>query len=524
MKPLCTLFPIFALVAPVFSAPVLKLEAGALKVDLSDRGRLLRLYGAETDRDYLHPNRESFLIQLKRYSGKELMAPRRLEILSSEGASVRVKLVFDRETALRVLLRRERGWIHMEIEGAEGLEDIDAVRWGPYYTTIVGAVGEFFGVLHAGKATLGLMTLEPNTDGECIGGDGRINLMASHATCARWLSYPEKGSYLLLDSLDHTRKRKIRFLRYSKSLPGVTVVGSKGALYLARKGVELDLIERIVKKEGLPYPTVEGEWVKRSKKILAPSVWSYYDERTVDSVIEFCAAIGGDNICPFSHMFGNWGHFDLDPKAYPGGWDAVRKISERCRRKGIKTTMYTLTNFLKPISIPERYITPHVDPRFAAYDVTSRLLRGIDGKAKEIEIEGNDDLKKLLGEGRDSQKARVVLRNETVAGDDLVASVGEEFQETPAQVVGIHGLLRPPPLAATEPVFRWPAGSPPGRPGAAGAPRDSAAGGLLAAAGPPAGVSTPAALSFAAFSRLKESRSFSSISRRDFSLISSKEE
>jgi len=387
----------------------LSLQTNSLKVDLNSKGELTSIYDKKNNVDYLHPKHKSYLLQLRRYSEQNIKPPSEMKIVSTSEKNILIELIYDSETSLTVLLSQEDGWLHFEIKKAKGVNDIDAVRWGPYYTTITGAVGGFFGILHADSSTLGLITLDTNTCGQIIENNKRVNLHSANPTCAAWLTYPEKGSYVLLDSIDHTRKRPIAFLRSSSPLKNATVIGSKVALFLAPKGEELDSIEKIVKKEKLPYPKFGGKWAKYSKKILSPSVWSWYDEKSVNKVIDFCAEIGGDNICPFAHMFGNWGHFDLDPKIYPGGWDAIIKINKQSKKLNIKTTLYTLSNFLKPITIPEPFITPEVDQRLERYDTTTQLTENIAKDTKKIHIKADSNLEKLLGKNKNSENTHVLL-------------------------------------------------------------------------------------------------------------------
>jgi len=143
-------------------------------------------------------------------------------------------------------------------------------------------------------------------------------------------------------------------------------------------------------------------------------------------VIHFGPKTRGENICSVSYMFRNWGHFDLR-NAYPGGWEAVRKISQECRKNGNRTTMYPLSDLLKTVTIPEPYIMPRVDPLFARYEVRSRLLRDLDEKARKIAPELRPELRKLLGQGRESRRAGALLliENEIIYLQEVTCRAAE---------------------------------------------------------------------------------------------------
>jgi len=117
-------------------------------------------------------------------------------------------------------------------------------------------------------------------------------------------------------------------------------------------------------------------------------------------------------------MFGNWGHFEPAPKLYPNGWKAIRAIAEKCQRRGIRFTMYTLTDFIKPKDgLPEPFITPHIDPRFAAYDIATELLAPLDRTAAEVRIKSTPNLAEYTATPGDSKKLRGLLW----IGDELIA-------------------------------------------------------------------------------------------------------
>jgi len=334
-----------------------------------------------------------------------------MKVLKKSEKGALLQFLYKNDITVNVLIKKQPGWFYLKLVKSNNIKEVDAVRWGPIYTNIIGGVGEFAGMLHADKSTLGMMSLEENTDAKCIDNNGHVNLKTTPEICAEWFSYPSVGSYLLLDSIDHTRVREVFYLVNSQPVKK-TVLGSKVALYLAEKGKELDLIENIVKKEGLPYLTLDGVWIRKSVRMKSPSVWGSYGEKDADKYIKLCHQFDGSVVSSFSRMFGNWGHFEIDPKLYPNGVPAVIKASETAIKYGIHMNMHTLTNFIKPVDIPEPFITPKIDPRFLKYSITTKLLKGVDEKNQTITITMDDKLKKLFAnrKGDTSIQHRIVLK------------------------------------------------------------------------------------------------------------------
>ena len=412
MKYICILIS-FLLISTQGLFAGVSIDCGSLQLELADTGQVTRIYDTNAKINYSYTGKrfKTYLLLLKSYSDTKLLPPVAMKVLKKTGEDVLIQYRYKNGITCDILIKKESGWFHLELVKSNNIKEIDVVRWGPIYTNITGGVGEFAGMLHADKSTLGMMSLEENTDAECVGGNGKFNLTTTPEICAEWLRYPAIGSYLLLDSIDHTRVREVFYLVNSQPV-NKTVLGSKVALYLAKKGEELDLIENIVKKEGLPYITLDGVWIRKAVRMCSPSVWGSYGEEDAEKYIKLCHQFDGSVVSSFSRMFGNWGHFEIDPKLYPNGIPAVVKASETAIKYGIHMNMHTLTNFIKPVDIPEPFITPKVDPRFLKYSITTKLLKDVDEKNQTITIAMDDKLKKLFAnrKGDSSMQHRMVLK------------------------------------------------------------------------------------------------------------------
>ena len=406
-----TMIAVFQILAgaSVLAAGDIDLKAGHLSMTLNDKGRITRLSDDRSKTpNFIHPTRATSLMMVKRYSGKREMAPVSCELQRMTPKGAKLLLRYDEETSATVGIFTKPGWFRIELLSATGLADIDRISWGPINTRCEGPVGEFFGLVRGDDTTLGMMSLEPNTDG----------LKLPYAQAAFWLPWKEGGSCLELVSEDHTRVRVNRF-RSSDPVPGLTPVGSAAALYSSPKGRELDIIEKIEMAEKLPHPKYQGVWAKRSLKILRPGIWGGFNSKNIDQYFDLAADLHGGEICGFQNMFGNWGHFDVDPKLYPGGMDDVRAAVKRGRKKGIGLTMYTLTNFTRPRGMPEPFISPVPDEGLETYDPESALFAGIDAKAGSLALRKSPKLVKLLeylskSKGRGDLSALLWIDNEFI--------------------------------------------------------------------------------------------------------------
>lgn len=201
-------------------------------------------------------------------------------------------------------------------------EGIDGIQWGPYHTNITNLLGEIIGVARdtteAVNYAIGMLALDDNTLGGTsatigdaapfqyiihspdpvrfplpaslhegqvftLGGDG-ISDVAFYAHKEPWyrIMYGDaamvdnKGRIsVTYHSRDRTGNREIYFSLIPnmpantpnhlqvQPLPGVDYIGSSVALWGSPDSIALiGVIKNIVLSEGLPYPTIDGKWVK----------------------------------------------------------------------------------------------------------------------------------------------------------------------------------------------------------------------------------------------------------------------
>lgn len=98
---------------------------------------------------------------------------------------------------------------------------------------------------------------------------------------------------------------------YTEALPGIDVEGSSVALWGAPDSIALlDVIQEVVLREGLPYPTVNGRWVK-DPAAYSPDVMCAGGQ--YEKMIEYNRALGFPAIHAYDQGF-------LRPNRANQGW------------------------------------------------------------------------------------------------------------------------------------------------------------------------------------------------------------
>ncbi len=370
--------------------------AGNLHLVIDQKGQVTTLENTDGQVDYIASNEASYLLECKRYGPDSIAAilpPQTMKILNQDQSETRIRLAYPAGLELTVLITNKKDYFRMELVDARPADEIDQITWGPVRTSMKGAIGEWIGLNRSNDFTIGLLSLEPNTDG-----------IAYHYSPIS-AAYTPEGSLMQLVSYDHTRDRFVPFkkdghedLRRSNPIPGATVIGSAVALFGCPAGQEseLDLIEKIELAENLPHPVFEGLWNKRSIEGKKFCIWAGYDENSFEDYLKLSKEMGARILCRPGGFFKNWGHFEISPKIYPGGIQAILEDSRQAKKEGIGLTLYTLTTFLTPISEPEPYLTPVPDDRLQTWRPMALLVEDLSPGSKELKLHKTDEVLAVL--------------------------------------------------------------------------------------------------------------------------------
>lgn len=407
-------------------------QAGSIRIAIDEKGRISKLVDTSTEKDYICDD-QSYLIRCLRYNADSILTKPSKASLNSDG---NIQLDYPNGIKIVVSIVPKYNYFRMEIIDAEPLSEINLITWGPYFTNMQGQAGRWLGLARSDDFTIGLLGLEPNTD--------------APTNLGQVASYTKDGTALQLVSFDHTRgifrgnesgnlSTRTRItdenvkefangdpLRHSKPID-VTVKNSAIALFGSKSGKdnELDEIEKIELEEDLPHPMINGKWNKRTKEGQKLFLWTGYDAHSFLPHLDMAKQMNARIIC-CTNFFSNWGHFDIDPKKYPGGTAQMREDSETARKEGIGTTLYTLTTFLKPINMPEPYVSPVPDDRLQTWRASAILRNDITSADTTFRLINSKDVLETLQAARNKvlriDNEMIEIKSFKEDGNDIVVS------------------------------------------------------------------------------------------------------
>jgi hypothetical protein len=284
---------------------------------------------------------------------------------------------------IHVAVSRKPTHLTFEITRVTPAGSIDGAIWGPYPTSVSRTVGEIVGVVRDVRYAIGIQALNPKTIGSYPDGAEGFDMSRGRAAEPRpW------GSVLQCYSLDRSKPRAadVWLGNFPKMpippIPGETVVGSKIALFGCPEPDVLDRIGAIEIAEGLPHPTIDGIWLKKSREQGRSYLIADFDEQTLDTLLA-CTKRAG--LMTLYHMqpFASWGHYRINTTIFPAGAAGMRRCVEKADSLGIRIGAHTLTTF---IQTHDPYVTPVPDPRLARTG-SSRLSADVDSTARDIPVE-----------------------------------------------------------------------------------------------------------------------------------------
>jgi hypothetical protein len=324
-----------------------------------------------------------------------------------------ITLYYPNGSVAKVKLQPQRQYIRMTLLALQPRNGVDNIQWGPYHTTINNLFGEVIGVARdtsdAVNYAIGIMALDDNTIGGSadlegdaapfqyvihspdkqqfplpstlregqlfpIGGDGISDVaFYSHPEAYYRILY---GNAAMVDSTGriflqyHARDRSaprqinfslIPFLPTNKPnhqevqpLPGVDVIGSSVALWGSPDSIALlGVLQQIVLAEKLPYPTINGKWVKDPARYIpdASARGGQYD-----STVSYLAQLGFKAVeledLPFfkadraNRGFIDGDSFALQPIPLRSGNLSHKAFTDLAAAKGIMAGRHTITTAL----------------------------------------------------------------------------------------------------------------------------------------------------------------------------------
>lgn len=365
------------------TANTLELTAGQLILAINNQGCLTRLSCAASDMDYLQRAPPSYLAQVVREGQSLPEAPLTARWKNLAPAIWELCLRYPGGVALTLLATIQAGWLRLAVTGVRPADAVRAVVWGPYHTTLDGLHGDFLGLARGDGFGIGLMSLDPSTDGFWW-----QNGFVAVAPCAG-------GSQLCLQSVDGSRDRAVQshFARpaalAAKGTPELALDRARIAIFGCAPEAELARIASIEEAEGLPHPLSDGVWnkdPKRADPLARSSFWSDYAEADIDKYLEL-ARLAGVGMLHHGNMFGNWGHFEPNPELFPKGNAGVEACCRKMVDAGMAPTVHTLSCFLREKALAEPYVAPHPDPRLQHALPPGKLAAACDADNDTIALQ-----------------------------------------------------------------------------------------------------------------------------------------
>lgn len=355
--------------------------AGSLQISLGASGQITALRNRQTQREYLAPGVAAPLITLVREGTR--FVPTAMSVASINGGK-QLRLSFaPTTTRIDVLLVEKPTHLVLQIQRAEPAQQVDAIIWGPYPTTIGQTVGEIIGVVRDGEQAFGLQVLNMKT----LGGDLPND---EGTTWARGIAATKTayGSTVQAYAINRDRARTVdAWGGVYKRMPvvpirGETVVGSAIALFSSAEAETFDRLERIAIAEKLPRPLIDGMWFPKSPLYERSYMISSFGEADADEMLTYVQRSGLYSLY-HEGPFKSWGHFVLDSAQFPRGRTGMKEIVAKARAAGVHLGVHTLTNF---INTNDPYVTPVPDERLSVTG-SSVLVRPISAQATTIEVQ-----------------------------------------------------------------------------------------------------------------------------------------
>lgn len=378
-----------------FEGPIL-LENQQFQITLNETGRITHWIDKRTGTNYALAQHPSPILTL--IVQDSLVLPKKAIYLPKEA---RILLQFQNNLTAQIQVVIKDSHLSFELIRLSNEAAVDVVVWGPYATGINGSIGETIGIVQNASFTIGIQALNPKTLGGYPWKDNdhlpQMDIFeqedfedVTHAKrgvlysveAAKPTNY---GSTLQAYTRNRSKDRVIEnwgHQRYvAPAFADGGLIGSKIALFGCATGQTLTTIGAIELAEGLPHPTINGQWVKTSPLINASYLIMDFDETNIDECLGY-AQQAGLHYLYHGDPFSTWGKYGLKPSFFPNGIAGLKTCVQKGEQKGIYLGTHTLSNF---INTEDAYVTPVPDKRLAKVG-GSVLSKSIDAMQTEIEI------------------------------------------------------------------------------------------------------------------------------------------
>ena len=365
---------IFAAVLPAMPANAaagFSIDAGRLRIALSDTGVVTSLTDKVTAREYSSADHRRSLIQIVANGAQQVPTG-----LTHDAATGVYDFTFGGVGAhVKVKAQLKSAYTTFEVTEltAPANVDVSVMMWGPVTTSITKTVGEAAGVVYDSDFTIGIKQLNDKTVGGWVEEYNGLTyedptyttpmpFVKESASRTKWGSILQ--SYTYDHSVPRVRHASVGGLRMPNqphdALPGTAgkIVGSKIALFGAATPTALDTISAVQTGEGLIHPMVDGVWDKKSQASgQSFLVLSDLNTTNVAQASQYANAAGIKYVYGLYGAGGPWvhnGHFKFDSR-FGSSDTAAAQLVATAATYGVKVGVHTLSNFIDP---GDAYTTP----------------------------------------------------------------------------------------------------------------------------------------------------------------------
>tara|TARA_R110000796_G_scaffold65729_1_gene151656 strand:- start:9607 stop:11922 length:2316 start_codon:yes stop_codon:yes gene_type:complete len=326
-----------------------------------------------------------------------------------------IELAYPNNSKAEIRVDPKDKYLKFTLVSLTNREDIEGVQWGSIHTNITNLFGEIIGVARDTSETvnyaLGMLALDDNTLGGTsrtigdaapfqyvihspdtiqfplpedlyegqiftLGGNG-ISDVAFYAHKEPYYrilygnaaEIDNKGRIsITYNSRDRTKKREVYFSLIPnmqantpnhlqvEPVPGVDYIGSSVALWGSPDSTALmDVIQDIVLSEGLPYPKIDGKWVKDPTAYVPDAITS---GGLYDSIVSYTSRLGFKAISLYDQSFlrpdrANEGYidgkdFEKKPLKLTSGNLSHKELANMAAKYGLTIGRTPITTSLAP--------------------------------------------------------------------------------------------------------------------------------------------------------------------------------
>lgn len=385
------------------------------KIHLDKRGYITSMVNTTVrpHREFSPADKPSPLLCLYNSAKAQFYYPQKAKY---NAATKKIVLQYENGSIATVSIASKNGkYIRCELLSLTNRKEIDNIQWGSIHTNITNLLGEIIGVSRDTSAALnyaiGMLALNDHTLGgtsETIGDaapfqyiihtpdpkryplpdhlhEGQVFTLGGNGISdVAFYAHKEPyyrimyGNAAMVDdkgrisityqSRDRSFERQVYYSLIPnmaankpnhidvQPLPGVDYMGSSIALWGSPDSTALmDVVQNIVKSEGLPYPTINGKWVKDPAAYVPDLLTS---GGLYDSTISYTRRLGFKTISLYDQGFlrpdrGNNGYvdgknFEKKPLRLTGGNVSHKEFADRAAKYGIAIGRTSITNSLAP--------------------------------------------------------------------------------------------------------------------------------------------------------------------------------